>query len=81
MEAGTIVALPIEEFVYFWLLFADFRLKTELVALYFMRNKKMNAICGASVRAFPFSWPRKIQEPSLNVMVTIFIPYMLIHCL
>ena len=39
MEAGTIVALVIEELVYFWLLFADFRLN-RLVALYFERNKK-----------------------------------------
>ena len=44
IEAGTIVALPIKELIDFWHLFADFRLDTGLVALYFARNKKMNAI-------------------------------------
>ena len=75
MEAGTIVALSIEELVDFWILFADFR-RTSRFILRAQKNER-----GASVRTFPFSWPRKIQKTSLNVTVTIFIPYMLIHCL
>ena len=34
IEAGNVAALPIEEPIHFWLLFANFRLNTGLVALY-----------------------------------------------